>query len=119
MSNAVIGMDYDEYKVDLNARCVCGCMEGDRIHDIYRFPNDYGASVVSAPKADRAASGTFHVYILHYDSPAPEHSYEIAKDTPLTDDYAVCRGQAEVLELLGKVWDLPKADDEHYRCQCH
>ena len=114
-------MDFDEYKVDLNARCVCGCMEGDRIHDIYRFPNDYGASVVSAPKADKAASGTFRVFILHYDSPAPEHSYEIVKDTPITDDYAICNSQAEVLELLGKVWDLSKADDGHGhgRCQCH
>ncbi|KQM12374.1 hypothetical protein AOA80_02185 [Methanomassiliicoccales archaeon RumEn M1] len=117
----VISMEFDEYKVDLNAKCVCGCMEGDRIHDIYRFPNDYGASVVSAPKADKAARGTFRVYILRYDSPAPEHSYEIAKDTPLTDDYVVCNGQGEVMELLRKVWDLPRAEDGHGHghCQCH
>ena len=117
----VIDMEYDEYKVDLNARCVCGCMEGDRIHDIYRFPNDYGASVVSAPKADRAARGTFRVYILRYETPAPEHSYEIARDTPLTDDYLVCKGEEEVRALLKKVWDLPKADGGHGhgQCRCH
>jgi hypothetical protein len=112
-------MDYDKYKVDLNARCVCGCMEGDRVHDIYRFPNDYGASVVSAPKADKAARGTFRVYILHYESPAPEHSYEIVRDTPITDDIAVCHGQDEVLELLERVWDLPRTDGRHGDGRCN
>ena len=109
-------MDFDGYKVDLNARCVCGCMEGDRIHDIYRFPNDYGASVVSAPRADKAARGTFRIYILHYDSPAPEHSYEIDRGTPLTDDYMVCSGHDEVMELLQKVWDLPSSDERRGHC---
>ena len=53
--------------------------------------------------------------------PAPEHSYEIARDTPLTDDYLVCKGEEEVRALLKKVWDLPKADGGHGhgQCRCH
>ena len=43
-------MEYEEYVVDLNADCKCGCMEGDRFHKIFRFPNGYGASVVNNPK---------------------------------------------------------------------
>lgn len=43
-------MDFEEYVVDLNASCVCGCMNGNRFHKIYRFPNRYGASVASNPK---------------------------------------------------------------------
>ena len=43
-------MKFEEYVVDLNADCKCGCMEGDRFHKIFRFPNGYGASVVNNPK---------------------------------------------------------------------
>lgn len=109
-------LDFDRYIVDLNAKCVCGCMEGDRIHNIYRFPNDYGASVVSAPRADKAAQGTFRVYVLHYETPAPEHAYEIDRDTPITDDYLVCRGWEEVEECLRRVHDLPPAEERHGHC---
>ena len=31
--------EFKQYVVDLNADCKCGCMEGDRFHEIYRFPN--------------------------------------------------------------------------------
>ena len=43
-------MDFDQYEVDLNAKCVCGCMDGNRFHKIYRFPNMRGTSVASNPK---------------------------------------------------------------------
>ena len=49
-------MSYERYEIDLNAKCVCGCMEGNRLHKIYRFPNNYGASVVSGPKQRRMLS---------------------------------------------------------------
>jgi len=109
-------LDFESFTVDLNARCVCGCMEGDRIHKIYRFPNDYGASVVSAPKAEVSARGTFRMYVLHYETPAPEHSYEIEKDTPITDDYLVCHGWEEVERNLKKVFDLPPSPEPRH---CH
>jgi hypothetical protein len=111
-------MDFEKYTVDLNAKCVCGCMEGDRIHKIYRFPNDYGTSVVSAPRADKAARGTFRLYVLHYESPAPEHAYEIDRDTPLTDDYLVCAGWGEVESYLQKIQELPVQHEHSYHCQC-
>lgn len=99
-------MDLERYTVDLNARCVCGCMEGDRIHKIYRFPNDYGASVVSAPRADLAARGTFRLFILHFETPAPENEYEISRDTGLTDDHIVCRDWADAESWLRRVFEL-------------
>jgi hypothetical protein len=84
-------MDFERYAVELNPKCVCGCMEGGSIHKIFRFPNDYGASVVSAPKADLTARGTFRLYVLHFESPPPELDYEIARDTGLTGDYLVSK----------------------------
>jgi hypothetical protein len=81
-------MELERYTMDLNAKCMCGCMDGDRIHNIYRFPNDYGASVASTPRADPVAKGTFRLHVLHYDSPSPEHDNEIVRETPLTDDHS-------------------------------
>jgi hypothetical protein len=110
-------MNFEKYTVDLNARCVCGCMEGDRIHKIYRFPNDFGASVVSAPRADPAVRGTFRLYILHYESPAPEHEYEIARDTGLTNDHIVCRDWTEAEAWMEKVFALEPAACGHHHCR--
>lgn len=87
-------------------------MDGARIHNIYRFPNDYGVSVVSAPRADREARGTYRAYILRYEEPAPDHSYEIVRDTPLTDDYVICQGWDDIDILLQRVHDL-SAHDGH------
>lgn len=109
-------MDLRLYEIDLNARCVCGCMEGDRIHKIYRFPNDYGASVVSAPKADVPARGTFRLYVLHYDSPAPEHDYEIDRGTPLTEDHIICQDWSDAENWLRKVFELVPSDDHPPHC---
>jgi dihydroorotase-like cyclic amidohydrolase len=110
-------MEFERYTVDLNAKCVCGCMEGDRIHKIYRFPNDYGASVVSAPKADLAARGTFRLYILHFETPAPEHEYEIARGTELTDDHIVCRDWSDAERWLQRVFELaPESGEHHHHC---
>jgi hypothetical protein len=103
-------MDFEGYTIDLNAKCVCGCMEGDRIHKIYRFPNGYGASVVSSPKALKGAKPGFRMYVLHYDAPAPDHSYCIEKDTPVTDDFLDCRDWNEVEQKLRLVFDLPAPD---------
>ena len=73
----------EQYEIDLNAKCVCGCMEGNRIHKIYRFPNDMGASVVSGPKGASGA-GRYRMFVLRFLSDPPENSWEIACDTPLT-----------------------------------
>jgi hypothetical protein len=63
-------MDYEEYVVDLNADCICGCMYGDRFHKIYRFPNHYGASVVSNPKRPGFSEKGYRIMLLRFSSPA-------------------------------------------------
>ncbi len=107
-------MDFEKFTVDLNARCVCGCMEGDRIHKIYRFPNDYGASVVSGPKADPDARGKFRMFVLHYESDPPENAYDIDRDTLITDDFLTCNDWDEVEVQLQRVYDLER--QEHSSC---
>ncbi len=74
---------FARYEIDLNAKCVCGCMEGDRVHKIYRFPNDYGASVVSGRK-ENGRVGQYRMFVLHFESPAPEHCWEVTSDNPVS-----------------------------------
>ena len=59
-------MEYEEYVVDLNADCKGGCMEGDRFHKIFRFPNGYGASVVNNPKLRGFNSEGFRVLPIRF-----------------------------------------------------
>jgi hypothetical protein len=104
-------LDLSTYEIDLNAKCVCGCMEGNRLHKIFRFPNDMGASVVSGPK-NAMEPGKFRMYVLRFLSGPPENSWEIAYDTPLTDDTVECADWSEVEATLAKVIALDPADGD-------
>lgn len=101
-------MEFDEYVIDLNADCVCGCMDGDRFHNIYRFPNDYGASVVSSPKNDLKNKGGYRMMLIYYDSPAPEHMWTLDDDNPVGDSIIDCKDWNAVLEYLRRLFALPK-----------
>jgi hypothetical protein len=96
------------FEIDLNAKCVCGCMEGDRVHKIYRFPNDYGASVVSGRKVDGKV-GQYRMFVLHFESPAPEHCWEISSDNPVSGgaDTLELRDWVEVEAVLERIFALP------------
>lgn len=101
-------VDFARYEIDLNAKCVCGCMEGNRIHKIYRFPNDFGASVVNNPKGLLMFSGNFRMFVLRFNSPSPENAWEVAEDTGLTDGTIECMDWEEVERTLSRVMSLPK-----------
>ena len=111
-------MSFDRYEIDLNAKCVCGCMEGNRVHKIYRFPNNYWASVVSAPKQRTGGMGNFRMYVLRFESSPPDHCWEIAKDTPVTDDVVECEDWKRVEVSLAKVFELPVSPVGD-GCGCH
>ena len=104
----MVKLDFDDYVIDLNANCPCGCMEGDRFHNIYRFPNDYGASVVSSPKNDTRNKGGYRMMLIRFDSPAPEHMWTLDDENPLGESIIDCRDWHEVLSYLGKLFDLPR-----------
>lgn len=59
-------MEYDEYVVDLNADCKCGCMDCGRFHNIYHFPNDWGASVVDSPKKSGFIEGSYEILVIKF-----------------------------------------------------
>lgn len=109
-------MNWERYEIDLNAKCVCGCMDGNRLHKIYRFPNDMGASVVSGPK--NVGGGRYRMYVLRFLSGPPENAWEIADDTPLTDDTIECANWNEVEANLGKIIDLKGGDGHVHAPNC-
>ncbi|MGE4274644.1 MAG: hypothetical protein AB7E27_01120 [Candidatus Methanomethylophilaceae archaeon] len=96
-------MDFDDYEVDLNARCVCGCMEGNRFHKIYRFPNMYGASVASNPKILGFPELGYRVLTLSFQS---EREYCTEK-LPIFDKGILdCDDWTQVEEVLRQIADL-------------
>lgn len=68
-------MDFTDFEIDLNAKCSCGCMEGKRIHKIFRFDNGFGASVVATPRSAGFREGEFRILVIRFDSPRPDNSY--------------------------------------------
>jgi hypothetical protein len=99
-------MDFEKYTIDLNAKCTCGCMEGKRIHKIYRFPNGYGASVVANPKKPGFETGGYRLLVIHFESGPPENAYCVDTSTPITDDVLECREWMNVEEGLEKIMAL-------------
>ena len=85
---------------------------------IYRFPNDYGASVISAPKRLKFAKPGFRIFVLHYDSPAPDHSYCIEKETKITDDFVEASDWTAVEGCLRSIFELSQSEGCTKHCDC-
>jgi hypothetical protein len=98
-------VDFEKFKVEMNVRCVCGCMDGKRFHKVYRFPNDYGASVVSNPKSEGYVSGGYRVLLVRFVTPLPDNDYIVDTDAPI-DSVVECGDWAEVEASLAKVLSL-------------
>ncbi|MBP5395342.1 MAG: hypothetical protein J6Y18_05525 [Candidatus Methanomethylophilaceae archaeon] len=98
-------MEYDEYVVDLNADCTCGCMEGDRFHKIYHFPNDYGASVVNNPKLNGFNDEGFRVMPLVFES---FEDYSTVKLPIFGKNVVDCKSWEEAVEAMTQIKNLKK-----------
>ena len=96
-------MEYEEYVVDLNADCKCGCMEGDRFHKIFHFPNDYGASVVNNPKLNGFNNDGYRVLTIQFDGP---EDYSIV-NMPIFEKSTVdCGSWEEAVRIMTKIKDF-------------
>ena len=93
-------LDFARFEVDLNAKCTCGCMEGKRIHKIYRFPNGQGASVVATPKSDGFREGGFRILVIRFEASPPDHSCCVEDEVLECVDWA--QVEVELLEIMGR-----------------
>jgi hypothetical protein len=80
---------YKEYYVDVE----------EEWHWVFRFPNDYGASVIKRFGSYGYEEDKFELAVLAYDG----ESVILAYNTPITDDVLGYLTNEEVLELLEKI----------------
>lgn len=91
-------MEYDEYVVDLNADCKCGCMDLHRFHKIYHFPNDYGASVIGGrPHTD---DHSYRVMLIKFSS---AEEYDVMTPPGFDKDVIDCPDWDSAASILAKV----------------
>ncbi|MBQ3735558.1 MAG: hypothetical protein II855_01355 [Candidatus Methanomethylophilaceae archaeon] len=96
-------MEYEEYVVDLNADCKCGCMDAGRFHKIFHFPNDWGASVVDNPKIAGYSKEGYRVMILRF---SDAENYRIVRDLMFENDEIECKDWATAVKTLTKIKNL-------------
>ena len=96
-------LEFEEYVVDLNSDCLCGCMDAGRFHKIFHFPNDYGASVVNNPQKPGFAKGGYRIMVLKF-SGCDDYR---AVTEPLFDSNVIdCGTWKDVVVSLQKIKDL-------------
>lgn len=93
-------MEFDEYVVDLNADCVCGCMDGDRFHKIFHFPNDYGASVVNNPKKEGFSKDGYRILVIKFTS---DIDYTVVNEPIFDSNVLECDTWDDVVVSLQKI----------------
>ena len=96
-------MEFEEYLVDLNADCVCGCMDGDRFHKIFRFPNGYGASVVSNPKKAGFAEKGYRILLIRFSSPT---DYKVVTAPVFDSSVLECETWENAVESMKKIKEM-------------
>lgn len=96
-------MEYEEFVVDLNADCPCGCMDNGRFHKIFHFPNDWGASVVDAPKNSEFRSYGYRVLIITFSDPM---IYKVVRNPPFPQEKLNCKNWSEVVGILDALKDM-------------
>ena len=102
----VIGSDsveYEEYVVDLNADCKCGCMDAGRFHKIFHFPNDWGASVVDNPHIKGYSREGYRVMLIKFSDP---ETYRTVNDLTFQQEELECKNWDAVVKTLTKIKDL-------------
>lgn len=77
----------------------------DGVQYIFRFDNDYGASVIKWTYTFGYESDLWELGVLHFDK---DGDYNLSFDSPIADDVIGHLTDTEVRELLGRIRDLPK-----------
>ncbi|MCL2712951.1 MAG: hypothetical protein FWD37_06765 [Methanomassiliicoccaceae archaeon] len=96
-------MEYEEFIVDLNADCVCGCMDGDRFHKIFHFSNGYGASVVGNPKKEGFAEKGYRILLLKF---ITDTDYKVVTMPMFDSSILECETWSQTADSLKKIKEL-------------
>jgi len=77
----------------------------DGIQYVFRFMNDYGASVVKFTGSYGYAADLWELAVIRFDGDGP-HDYDITYDTKITDDVMGYMSDEAVLKTLAQIRDL-------------
>jgi hypothetical protein len=69
----------------------------------FKFPNNYGASVVQGPHTYGGDAGLWELAVLRYEG----DRWDLCYTTPITDDVLGYLDEHEVLETLIRIRNLP------------
>lgn len=75
------------------------------VQKLFRFANDYGASVIKTKYSYGAEDGRWELAVIRYEK-KDSLSFSIAYDTPTTNDVIGCLDQQQVDDILGKIEQL-------------
>ena len=75
---------------------------------IFRYKNGYGASVVRGPYTYGGSQGLFELAVIRFIGEDTERSYDLAYDTPITNDVVGWLSEDDVQSLLRRVARLKR-----------
>jgi hypothetical protein len=78
----------------------------DGYQTVHKFPNGYGASVVSGPLTYGGDEGLFELAVLKFAG----DGYNITYETPITSDVEGWLTEADVAAMLAAIAELPGVD---------
>lgn len=71
-------------------------------HILYKFPNNYGASVIQTRFSRGGNWGLWEIAVIFFDG----DDYELTYSTPITGDTLGCLTDENVCEILEKIKNL-------------
>ena len=75
----------------------------DGVQYLFKFPNNYGASVVKHMGSYGSRRDLWELAVIHFDG---DGGWDLTYDTEITCDVEGCLTDQDVLDLLGKIRDL-------------
>lgn len=76
------------------------------IHYLFRFPNNYGASVIKFYGSYGYKDDLWELAVIYFYN---SHKYDISYSTPITRDVLGCLTDADVVDALEKISQLKNA----------
>ncbi len=79
------------------------------VRKLYRFPNNYGASVVKHPFSYGSKDNLWELAVVKFD----KNEFSLNYDTPITDDVIGFLTYEKVTDILNKISELPNTPLEN------
>lgn len=89
-----------------------------RLHDgmtaqkIYKFPNNYGASIISGPYVYGGDKGLCELAVIVYNDSSDPDKWTLCYDTPITHDVIGYLIEEETIKILKQISKLPKTKEK-------